>query len=62
MQSSTYSYSIVAQDQIGNSGKTSKIEGSLVVDQNTPDIKLNSPALFSTNKDIEEKIAKGNLK
>ena len=56
MQSSTYSYSIVAQDQIGNSGKTSKIEGSLVVDQNTPDIKLNSPALFSTNKDIEEKI------
>ena len=56
MQSSTYSYSIVAQDQIGNSGKTSKIEGSLVVDQNTPDIKLNSPALFSTNKDITEKI------
>ena len=29
MQSSTYSYSIVAQDQIGNSGKASKIEGSL---------------------------------
>lgn len=56
MQSSTYSYSIVAQDQIGNSGKTSKIEGSLVVDQNTPDIKLNSPALFSTNKDITGKI------
>lgn len=56
MQSSTYSYSIVAQDQIGNSGKTSKIEGSLVVDQNTPDIKLNSPALFSTNTDITGKI------
>ena len=56
MQSSTYSYSIVAQDQIGNSGKTSKIEGSLVVDQNTPDIKLNSPTLFATNKDIQEKI------
>lgn len=55
MQSSTYSYSIVAQDQIGNSGKTSKIEGSLVVDQNTPDIKLNSPALFSTYTDITEK-------
>lgn len=62
MQSSTYSYSIVAQDQIGNSGKTSKIEGSLVVDQNTPDIKLNSPALFSTNKDIEEKIKSFTLK
>ena len=62
MQSSTYSYSIVAQDQIGNSGKTSKIEGSLVVDQNTPDIKLNSPALFSTNKDIEEKINSFTLK
>ena len=56
MQSSTYSYSIVAQDQIGNSGKASKIEGSLVVDQNTPDIKLNSPTLFATNKDIQEKI------
>lgn len=56
MQSSTYSYSIVAQDQNGNSGKTSKIEGSLVVDQNTPDIKLNSPTLFATNKDIQEKI------
>lgn len=56
MQSSTYSYSIVAQDQIGNSGKTSKIEGSLVVDQNTPDIKLNSPTLFSTNTDITGKI------
>lgn len=62
MQSSTYSYSIVAQDQIGNSGKTSKIEGSLVVDQNTPDIKLNSPALFSTNKDIQEKISSFELK
>lgn len=62
MQSSTYSYSIVAQDQIGNSGKTSKIEGSLVVDQNVPDIKLNSPALFSTNKDIEEKINSFTLK
>lgn len=62
MQSSTYSYSIVAQDQIGNSGKTSKIEGSLVVDQNIPDIKLNSPALFSTNKDIEEKINSFTLK
>ena len=62
MQSSTYSYSIVAQDQIGNSGKTSKIEGSLVVDQNTPDIKLNSPALFSTNKDIQEKINSFTLK
>lgn len=62
MQSSTYSYSIVAQDQIGNSGKTSKIEGSLVVDQNTPDIKLNSPALFSTNKDIQEKFSSFKLK
>lgn len=62
MQSSTYSYSIVAQDQIGNSGKTSKIEGSLVVDQNTPDIKLNSPALFSTNKDIQEKFSSFELK
>ncbi len=62
MQSSTYSYSIVAQDQIGNSGKTSKIEGSLVVDQNTPDIKLNSPALFSTNKDITEKFSSFELK
>ena len=62
MQSSTYSYSIVAQDQIGNSGKTSKIEGSLVVDQNTPDIKLNSPTLFSTNKDIQEKISSFELK
>lgn len=62
MQSSTYSYSIVAQDQIGNSGKTSKIEGSLVVDQKTPDIKLNSPALFSTNKDITEKIDSFELK
>lgn len=62
MQSSTYSYSIVAQDQIGNSGKASKIEGSLVVDQNTPDIKLNSPTLFSTNKDIEEKINSFTLK
>lgn len=62
MQSSTYSYSIVAQDQIGNSGKTSKIEGSLVVDQNTPDIKLNSPALFSTNKDIQEKFDSFTLK
>lgn len=56
MQSSTYSYSIVAEDQIGNSGKTSKIEGSLVVDQNTPDIKLNTPTLFSTNKEIQEKL------
>lgn len=62
MQSSTYSYSIVAQDQIGNSGKTSKIEGSLVVDQNTPDIKLNSPALFSTNKEIQEKLSSLKLK
>lgn len=62
MQSSTYSYSIVAQDQIGNSGKTSKIEGSLVVDQNTPDIKLNSPTLFSTNKDIQEKLSSFKLK
>ena len=62
MQSSTYSYSIVAQDQIGNSGKTSKIEGSLVVDQNTPDIKLNSPTLFSTNKDIQEKFSSLKLK
>ena len=62
MQSSTYSYSIVAQDQIGNSGKTSKIEGSLVVDQNTPDIKLNSPALFSTHKDIQEKFSSFKLK
>lgn len=62
MQSSTYSYSIVAQDQIGNSGKTSKIEGSLVVDQNTPDIKLNSPTLFSTSKDIQEKLSSFNLK
>lgn len=62
MQSSTYSYSIVAQDQIGNSGKTSKIEGSLVVDQNTPDIKLNSPALFSTNTDITEKFSSFTLK
>ncbi len=62
MQSSTYSYSIVAQDQIGNSGKTSKIEGSLVVDQNTPDIKLNSPALFSTNTDITGKIDSFKLK
>lgn len=62
MQSSTYSYSIVAQDQIGNSGKTSKIEGSLVVDQNTPDIKLNSPALFSTNTDIQEKISSFELR
>ena len=62
MQSSTYSYSIVAQDQIGNSGKTSKIEGSLVVDQNTPDIKLNSPTLFSTNKDIQEKFSSFKLK
>ncbi|MDY5917877.1 MAG: hypothetical protein SPJ55_05680 [Treponema sp.] len=62
MQSSTYSYSIVAQDQIGNSGKTSKIEGSLVVDQNTPDIKLNSPALFSTNTDIQEKFSSFELR
>lgn len=62
MQSSTYSYSIVAQDQIGNSGKTSKIEGSLVVDQNTPDIKLNSPTMFSTNVDIQEKIDSFELK
>lgn len=62
MQSSTYSYSIVAQDQIGNSGKASKIEGSLVVDQNTPDIKLNSPALFSTNKEIQEKLSSLKLK
>ena len=62
MRSSTYSYSIVAQDQIGNSRKTSKIEGSLVVDQNTPDIKLNSPTLFSTNKDIQEKFSSFKLK
>ena len=62
MQSSTYSYSIVAQDQNGNSGKTSKIEGSLVVDQNTPDIKLNSPTLFATNKDIQEKFSSFELK
>lgn len=62
MQSSTYSYSIVAEDEIGNSGKTSKIEGSLVVDQNTPDIKLNSPTLFNTNNEIDQKLPSFNLK
>lgn len=55
---STYNFTIVAEDEIGNSGKTSKLEGSLVVDENIPEVSINSPELFATYAKLESDYAK----
>lgn len=55
---STYNFTIIAEDEIGNSGKTSKLEGSLVVDENIPEVSINSPELFATYAKLESDYAK----
>lgn len=55
---STYNFTIIAEDEIGNTGKTSKIEGSLVVDENIPNVSINSPELFATYAKLESDYAK----
>lgn len=59
---STYNFTIIAEDEIGNTGKTSKIEGSLVVDENIPEVSINSPELFTTYTKLESDYAKLVLK
>ena len=59
---STYNFTIIAEDEIGNTGKTSKIEGSLVVDENIPNVSINSPELFTTYTKLESDYAKLVLK
>lgn len=50
---STYAFSIVVEDYVGNSSKQSKIEGSLIVDDNIPDISIKTPELFTTVENLE---------
>ena len=49
---STYIFTIVVEDFVGNSGKNSKLEGSLIVDENIPEISIKTPELFKTNTDL----------
>lgn len=55
---STYSFTIIVEDEIGNSGKTSKLEGSLVVDENIPNVTINSPELFDTYAKLQSEYSK----
>ena len=42
---STYNFTIVANDEVGNASTTSKLDCSLVVDENVPTVSVNRPEL-----------------
>uniref|UniRef100_UPI00388E390B hypothetical protein n=1 Tax=Treponema sp. TaxID=166 RepID=UPI00388E390B len=44
----TYEFTAVAQDLIGNSGKSSKLDCSLIVDTANPDVSVYKPDLFKS--------------
>ena len=44
---STFEFSAIVTDAIGNSSKNSKVECSLTVDTNNPEVSLNSPTIFT---------------
>ena len=50
---STYVFSITVEDYVGNSSKQSKLEGSLIVDVNIPDISIKTPELFTTVEKLD---------
>lgn len=43
----TYSFSAIARDKIGNSGKHSKLDCSLVVDTESPSVSITQPDIYS---------------
>lgn len=53
----TYAFSALAIDKMENSGSDSKVDISLIVDKNNPDVTVSSPDLFKTARaETEEKI------
>ncbi len=59
---STYNFSIVAYDKMKNTNKNSKVDGSLLVDENIPFVSINRPELYSNYFAIEDLFQKFTLK
>ncbi|MBO6219382.1 MAG: hypothetical protein J6I53_00090 [Treponema sp.] len=51
----TYTMSAVAVDSSGNSGKNSKVDCSLIVDENDPNVTINKPDIFTDYANISSK-------
>mgnify|MGYP002620302855 CR=1 FL=1 len=52
---STFSFTIIAEDKVGNSSKNSKVDCSLIVDENLPSASIIKPELFTAYSTAQQK-------
>ena len=52
----TYNLLAIAQDAMGNSGKESKVDLSLIVDSESPDVSVYKPEIFSNYLELKEAV------